>query len=93
MDYFDDDPGTLPGGYVPDYSVKLRPLTKKQVENITESMVNAYSGYINKRKYEISKLVVQLKELTTFNLYLSTCLESENGQVLDIPKQVSRENE
>ena len=65
--YFDDDPGTLPAGYVHDYSVKLKPLTKKQVENITYSMVNLYSGYSNKRKYEISKLVVQLQELTTFD--------------------------
>ena len=67
MGYFDDYPGTLSDGYVPDYSVRLKPLTKKQVENITYSMVNLYSGYSNKRKYEISKLVVQLQELTTFD--------------------------
>ena len=67
MDYFDDDPGTLPAGYITDYSVKLKPLTKKQVENLTDSMVNAYSRYSNKRKYEISKLGAQLQELTTFD--------------------------
>ena len=72
MDYFDDDPGTLPAGYVPDYSVKLKPLTKKQVDNINDSMSNAYSGYIKNRKYNISKLVVQIKELTTFDAYQST---------------------
>ena len=92
MDYFDDDPGTLPAGYVPDYSVKMKQLTKKQVDNITDSMVNAYSGYRNKRKYDISKIVVQLQQLTTFDADRSTRLESENGQVLDITNQVARAN-
>ena len=29
--YFDDDQGTLPDGYVHDYSMKLKPLIKKHV--------------------------------------------------------------
>ena len=60
MDYFDYYPVTLPDGYVSDYSLKMNSLTKKQIDDITDSMVNVYSGYSNKSKYDISKLVVQL---------------------------------
>ena len=56
-------------------------------------MVNAYSGYSNKIKYDISKLVAQRQELTTFNADQSTHLESENGQVLGIPNKVARNDD
>ena len=93
MDYFDYYPVTLPDGYVSDYSLKMNSLTKKQIDDITDSMVNVYSGYSNKSKYDISKLVAQIHELNTFDANLSTRLESENGQVLDIPDQVAMANE
>ena len=68
----------VPISYLPEQGNKTKLLTKKQMDSIWGGIMTGYSGYTDKRKHDMSLLILEMQELTTcssrWNLYIgSTC--------------------
>ena len=76
-----------PPGYMPDTSSKVKPLQKKAVDNIFNSVLASYSKLDTKKKFQINALALQLEALLLSDSNGTTVEHSSGGLSVDVPSQ------
>ena len=79
----------IPPGYLPDQSVKVKPLRLKELENITRSVIASYCTLSTEEQFEISRLTVELQELVLFDHPRSKVSHTKTGMAVTVPQSTS----
>lgn len=74
-------------GYIQDKNSKVKPFSKKTVENIFTTALEKYSSLDNEKKFEINTLALQIKALLLSDPQGTTVQHSSGAVSLDISSQ------
>jgi hypothetical protein len=75
-------------------SVRVKPLTKKQVSNILTAVCGAYSSFSEEQQFEISNLALQLQEVVCFDKSRThVVVHDDKGMFLEVPNVDARMNQ
>jgi hypothetical protein len=75
-------------------SVRVKPLTKKQVSNILTAVCGAYPSFSEQQQFEISNLALQLQECVSFDKSRSdVVVHDDKGMFLEVPNAHARMNQ
>ena len=75
-------------------SLRVKPLTKKQVSNILTAVCGAYSSFSEEQQFEISNLALQLQEVICLDKSRSdVVVHDDKGMFLEVPNADARMNQ
>jgi len=75
-------------------SVRVKPLSKKQVTNILTAVCGAYSSFSEEQQFEISNLALELQEVVCLDKSRSdVIIDDEKGMFLEVPTAETRLNQ
>ena len=75
-------------------SLRVKPLTKKQVSNILTAVCGAYSSFSEEQQFEISNLALQLQEVICLYKSRSDVLvHDDKGMFLEVPNADAQMNQ
>ena len=75
-------------------SVRVKPLTKKQVSNILTAVCGAYPSFSEPQQFDISNLALQLQEVMCLDKSRSDVVVHHNkGMILEVPNADARMNQ
>ena len=80
-------PPLPPPGYMHDTSVKVKPLSRKAVDNIFQNALGSYSRLDKEKKFQICDLAIQIERLLLTDSKGSTVEHSSGDLTVDIPSQ------
>ena len=79
----------VPIGYLLDQGNRTKPFTKEQTDSMCSGVMVGYYGYTDKRKHEMSLLILGMQELTTvYDSTESTMQNSSSHMCILAPDQV-----
>ena len=65
---------------------KITPLRTKEIENVMKSVIGGYNVMSVQEQFDISELVVKLKDLVTFDNPRSTTQMTKSGMAVMVPQ-------
>ena len=83
----------IPPGYLPDNTVKVKPLRVKEIENIMRSVLGSYNTLSEEEQFDISCITVQLQELVMSDHPRSNISHTKTGMAVTVPQSMSLQSQ